>query len=73
MSQCYIHANLVKIRQLAHDDEISCTQEAVTPVPAESKPKTICSPPLCLGGHDNITYSCFIKKTTFYAFMLSMK
>ena len=73
MSQCYIHANLVKLCQLALDDDISCTQETVTPPPAGSEPKTLCSPPLHLGGHDNITYSCFIKKTAIFAFMLSMK
>ena len=31
MSQCYIHANLLKIWQQVH--EISCTQESVTPTP----------------------------------------
>ena len=42
MSQCYIHANLVKIHPPVH--EISCKQESVTPT--ESAPKTICPPPL---------------------------
>ena len=42
MSQCYIHANLVKIRQPVH--EISCEQESVTPTL-----KPICPPPLQWG------------------------
>ena len=67
------HANPVKLCQLVHDNEISCTQETVTPVPAGSVPKTICSSPLHHGGHNNIAYSCLIKKTTFFSFMLSMK
>ena len=46
MSQCYIHANLVKIHSPVH--EISCKQESVTstptltPTPTGSAPKTIC-------------------------------
>ena len=49
MSQCYIHGNLVKIRQLVH--EISCTQETVTLklTPTGSTSKTICPPPLRWG------------------------
>ena len=49
MSQCYIHANLVKIHPPVH--EISCKQESVTPTstPTESSPKTICPPPLWWG------------------------
>ena len=41
MSQCYIHANLVKIHPLVH--EISCIQESVTPTPTPtgSLPKTM--------------------------------
>ena len=50
MSQCYIHANLVKIWQPVH--EISCKQESVTPTPTGSAPKTICPPPLSVGGHN---------------------
>ena len=40
MSQCYIHANLVKIHLPVH--EISCKQESVTltPTPTGSAPKT---------------------------------
>ena len=44
MSQCYIHANLVKIHPPVH--EISCKQESVKPTPTGSAPKTICPPPL---------------------------
>ena len=50
MSQCYIHANLVKIHPPVH--EISCKQESVTLTPTltltptGSAPKTICPPPL---------------------------
>ena len=56
MSQCYIHANLVKIHLPVH--EISCKQESVTltptptptltltPKPTGSAPKTICASPL---------------------------
>ena len=46
MSQCYIHANLVKVHPPVH--EISCKQESVTlmpmltPTPTGSAPKTIC-------------------------------
>ena len=57
MSQCYIHANLVKIHPPVH--EISCKQESVTPTPTPtltltptpkgSAPKTICPPPLRWG------------------------
>ena len=53
MSQCYIHANLVKIHPPVH--EISCKQESVTltptltPKPTGSAPKTICPPPLRWG------------------------
>ena len=49
MSQCYIHANLVKIHPPVH--EISCKQESVTltPTPTGSAPKTICPPPLWWG------------------------
>ena len=55
MSQCYIHANLVKIHPPVH--EISCKQESVTltpmltltPTPAGSAPKTICPSPLRWG------------------------
>ena len=39
MSQCYIHANLVKIYPPVH--EISCKQESVTPTPTGSAPKTM--------------------------------
>ena len=54
MSQCYIHAILVKIYPPVH--EISCKQESVTPMatltptPTGSAPKTILSPPLRWGG-----------------------
>ena len=52
MSQCYIHANLVKIHPPVH--EISCKQESIiltltptpTPTPTGSAPKTIYPPPL---------------------------
>ena len=53
MSQCYIHANLVRIHPPVH--EISCKQESVmltltlTPTPTGSAPKTICPPPLQWG------------------------
>ena len=47
MSQCYIHANLVKIHPPAN--EISCKQESVTLTPTGSAPKTICPPPLRWG------------------------
>ena len=55
MSQCYIHANLVRIHPPVH--EISCKQESVTltptptltPKPTGSAPKTICPPPLRWG------------------------
>ena len=55
MSQCYIHANLVKIHLPVH--EISCKQESVTltptltltPTPTGSAPKTICPLPLRWG------------------------
>ena len=55
MSQCYIHANLVKIHTPVH--EISCKQESVTPTPTltpnanmwGSTPKTICPPLLWWG------------------------
>ena len=47
MSQCYIHANLVKIHPTVH--EISCKQESVTLTPTGSAPKTICPPPLRWG------------------------
>ena len=59
MSQCYIHAKLVKIHTSVH--EISCKQESVmlmlkltltptlTPTPTGSTPKTICPPPLRWG------------------------
>ena len=46
MSQCYIHANFVKIHPPVH--EISCKQESVTqtlmPMPTGSAPKKICPP-----------------------------
>ena len=52
MSQCYIFAKLVKIWQSVH--EISCKQESITaPTPTGSTPKTICPPPLSVGGHNN--------------------
>ena len=55
MSQCYIHANLVKIHPPVH--KISCKQESVTlmptltlmPTPTGFTPKTICSTPLWWG------------------------
>ena len=40
--ECYIDANLVKIRQPVH--EISCKQESVTPMPTLT-PTPICPPP----------------------------
>ena len=49
MSQCYIHANLVKIHPPVH--EISCKQESVMPTPTGSAPKTICPLPFS-GGHN---------------------
>ena len=53
MSQCYIHANSVKIHLPVH--EISCKQGSVTLTltltpPTGSAPKTICPPPLPFGG-----------------------
>ena len=55
MSQCYIHANLVKIHPPVR--KISCKQESVTLMPTPtpmstptgSTPKTICPPPLRWG------------------------
>ena len=53
MSQCYIHANLIKIHPSVH--ELSCKQESVTltpmliPTPTGSAPKTICPPSLSVG------------------------
>ena len=55
MSQCYIHANLVKIHPPVH--EITCKQESVTlmltptltPTPTGSAPKAICPSPLRWG------------------------
>ena len=53
MSQCYIHANLLKIHPPVH--EISCKQESVmltptlTLTPTGSAPKTVCPPPLRWG------------------------
>ena len=52
MSQCYIHANLVKIHPPVH--EISCKKESVTPMltpmltptPTGSAPKTMSPSPL---------------------------
>ena len=43
MSQCYSHANLVKIHPPVHD--ISCKQESVTPTPTRSAPKTMSPSP----------------------------
>ena len=58
MSQCYIHANLVKIHPSVH--EISCKQENVkltpTLTPTGSAPKTIC--PLPFGGGINKRHIC---------------
>ena len=58
MSQCYIHANLVKIWQSVH--EISFKQESVMPTlsltPTEFAQKTICPPPLSVGGHNYMLY-----------------
>ena len=58
MSQCYIHANLVKIHLPVH--EISCKQESVmltlTPTPTGSAPKTTCPPPLRWG-----TWKSFVR------------
>ena len=54
MSQCYIHANLVKIHPPVH--EMSCKQESVMPTPSltlmptGSAPKTILYVPLPFGG-----------------------
>ena len=47
MSQCYSHANLVKIHPPVH--EILCKQESITPTPMGSASKTICPPPLRWG------------------------
>ena len=51
VSQCYIHANLVKIHPPIHD--ISCKQESVRlmlkPTPTGYAPKTICPPLLWWG------------------------
>ena len=59
MSQCYMHANLVKIHPPVH--EISCKQESVTltQTPTGSTPKTICPPPLRWG--DTICSKIFEK------------
>ena len=43
MSQCYIHANLVKIHPSIH--EIVCNQESVTPTTTGPAPKTISPSP----------------------------
>ena len=62
MSECYIHANLVKIHPPVH--EISCKQESVTltltltPTPTGSAPKTIF--PLPFGGGHNCDISVFV-------------
>ena len=40
MSQCYIHANLVKIHPLVH--EISCKQESVTPTQKQMPTVVVC-------------------------------
>ena len=47
ISQCYIHANLVKIHPPVH--EISRIQESVMLTPTGSATKTICPPPLWWG------------------------
>ena len=67
MSQCYIHANLVKIHSPVH--EISCKQESVTlmPTPTGSAPKTICPPPLRWKiGHGTQTKSALHHVPTLY-------
>ena len=57
MSQCYIHANLVKIHSPVH--EISCKQESVTPTPTPTLTLTQQDPhqkqyvPLPFGGGHN--------------------
>ena len=48
MSECYIHANVVKMHPPVH--EISCKKESVTPTPTGSAPKPVCSCPLRGGG-----------------------
>ena len=51
ISQCYIHANLVKVHPPVH--EISRIQESVTLMPTGSAPKTNPPPPLPFtGGHN---------------------
>ena len=73
MSQCYIHANLVKIHPLVHD--ISCKQESatltptLTPTPTGSAPKTICPPPLRWG---ELFYAVFRRRyrTTVHIFTI---
>ena len=57
MSQCCIHANLVKIHQLVH--EISCKQESVKPMPTLSRldPHHKYVPLPFSGGHK---YECFL-------------
>ena len=62
MSQCYIHANLVKIHPPVH--EISCKQESVMPTsmltlmptPTGSEPKTMSPSPL-VGGIINLSFT----------------
>ena len=47
VSECCIHANLVKICRPIH--EISCSQETITLTPTGSAPKTVCPTPLRWG------------------------
>ena len=52
MSQCYIHANLVKIHPPVH--AISCKQESVMPTPLQQDPHQKRPPPLRWGDILNI-------------------
>ena len=49
MSQLYMHEHLITIQAQVH--KILCRQESVTPTPTVSAPKSMCPPPVRLGGH----------------------
>ena len=69
MSQCYIHANFVKIRPSVH--EISWKQENVTPTKMESAPKTVSSPPPLRW--EDIIVPCFSKDLVYCPVMSIVK
>ena len=65
MSQCYIHPNLVKLCQLAHDDDITHTRNCHASA-SGIRTKNNMFPSPSVGGQNNITYNCFIKKAFFF-------